>query len=94
MKTILKLLSLILLVNISFSCSKNDDKIEPIAPKVVTDVYVVGYESNGVIEIAKLWKNGLEIPLGDESNYSNAYSLLFRILMNTLLEPLIMEQIQ
>lgn len=43
------------------------------------DVYVVGIESNmvgnenaGSIQIAKCWKNGVEIPLTDGKNYSEA----------------------
>ena len=32
------------------------------------DVYVGGYENDGTKNIAKLWKNGLEIPLQNSSN--------------------------
>jgi hypothetical protein len=40
-----------------------------------SDVYVVGYESNGTHNIAKYWKNGNEVILSDGSNDAQAQSI-------------------
>ena len=66
MNTILKLSILILLICINSSCTTNDS----IAPEsvVVTDVFAVGYESDGVNNIGKYWKNGEPTSLTDGAN--------------------------
>jgi hypothetical protein len=75
----LKTLFALLLISFSFSCSKNDvgdDKKEIIEiPDPVTDVYAVGYESNGIIDIAKIWKNGEATNLTDGTNKTFATSV-------------------
>ena len=40
-----------------------------------TDVYVIGWESDGTHSDAKYWKNGSPVYLTDRSNYSRGYAL-------------------
>ena len=39
-----------------------------------TDVYAVGYESNGIKDVAKVWKNGVATALSNGTNdeYANS----------------------
>ena len=40
-----------------------------------TDVYVIGWESDGTHSDAKYWKNGSSVYLTDRSNYSQGYAV-------------------
>ena len=72
MKTILKNIILTILAITFFSCNQDDD-----APKnnKTTDVYVAGFEDNGLRTVAKIWKNGIGTPLTDGSRTSEAHSI-------------------
>lgn len=41
-----------------------------------TDVYVVGYESNGTRHVAKIWKNGIATSLSDGSSEAEARAIV------------------
>ena len=79
----LKSLLIVLLICCMFSCSKNEDD-QPVSivieepepeqlpnPEPIIDVYAVGYESDGVKNIAKIWENGVATALTNGAN--NAY---------------------
>ncbi|MBJ2173229.1 hypothetical protein JBL43_03215 [Aureibaculum sp. A20] len=72
MKTLLKNITLTILAITLFSCNKEDD-----APKnnTTTDVYVAGFEDNGLRTVAKIWKNGIGTPLTDGTRTSEALSV-------------------
>jgi len=71
MKTQLKLIVLLITITL-FSCNKDDDTPEN---NITTDVYVAGFEDNGLRTVAKLWKNGVGTPLTDGSHF---FSVCFR----------------
>ena len=60
------------LILILYSCQKNAP--DRIASSEV-DVYVAGKEYNGSVAVAKYWKNGKPIVLGDGVNWSTANSI-------------------
>jgi len=71
MKRILKLLTLILLVNSVISCSKDDSS--PAENDNNVNVYVVGTINNTTSSsIAKLWKDGVVSNLSNGSTYARA----------------------
>ena len=43
------------------------------------DVYVIGVESNGSVNVAKYWKNGTPIFLTDGANPSSAYRYIYTV---------------
>ena len=43
------------------------------------DVYVASFENNGTVNVAKYWKNGSPVILGDASKYSEAYCIFLAI---------------
>src|SRR5205814_3244510 len=64
---------LIMIVLGFFSCQKEGPQTG--ASPAEVDVYVAGKEYNGSIAIAKYWKNGQAITLGNGVNWSTANSI-------------------
>ena len=65
-------LIILFLILILYSCQKNAPDRNASSE---VDVYVAGKEYNGSIAVAKYWKNGQPIVLGDGVNWSTANSI-------------------
>jgi len=84
-----KSLLVVLLICCAFSCSKNeDDQPAPIAieepqpepeplpdARPIIDVYAMGMKSDGIKDIAKIWKNGIAASLNNGANNATATSV-------------------
>ncbi len=72
MKMSIQRLTLLVLLVIITACNKDSDND---AVNTITDVYVAGFDDNGLRTVATLWKNGVGTPLTDGTNYSEATSV-------------------
>src|SRR6185312_11150815 len=67
---------LIMIVLGFISCKKEMSYTTTTPTTTEVDVYVAGWEFNWVVNVAKYWKNGEAIALGDGINGSEANSIV------------------
>ncbi|MCB0455328.1 MAG: hypothetical protein KDC51_07345 [Flavobacteriaceae bacterium] len=68
MKTLLQILSIVLIILFAFSCSDDDSGQRPPESETLFDIYVVGREDNTLeTNYAKIWKNDIatELTMGN-----------------------------
>lgn len=62
-------------VSLLLSCGGNSSHQVATPPPVPADVYLAGYESNGSVDVAKYWKNGVPVSLTDGTKGAQALSI-------------------
>lgn len=73
MKFTLKFIAVI--ISIYFTGCTPDN---PTSPDITENVYVVGYEDNGTVRVAKYWKNGVAVILTDGTKHAKATSIFLQ----------------
>ena len=71
------LFKIAILLIFAISCSKEDEPILPPTPTAVetTNIYVAGFESNGLVNVANYWKNGVANSLSDGIKSTEVHSI-------------------